>query len=234
LKKDRKSLFHLSLSLLLAGMTSPSWATSPGPYFGLQLGWGRLNQGKFIARHMNRLVSNVAPDTSVHNVFFSDTGRGGRIFLGYQFNRFFAAEVGYYRFSELNFDASMTTDIPLFDFNIALGLATHVKVRTDAYDLVAKGMLPLTDAFSFYAKAGLVALNSEGTAVVTAKTPVADVSLYAAPSVNIIYPIVGLGMNYDVTPKLSIDLSVIRIQQVNRNLYPSIDFAAIGMMYHFS
>lgn len=217
------------------------FATTVGPYLGLQLGWGRLNQGEYIAWHLNKVVNKYLPDTSLNNIFFNDTGRGGRIFLGYQFNNYFAIEVGYYRFSTLEFNADLNTNIVVdqnivddVDINIPLSVSTQVRVQTDAFDLVAKGMYPFTDKFSVYAKLGLVALNSSGTGSITLQTPYVDVSLYTAPNVNIIYPIYGIGMNYDATQHITIDLSLMRIQQINPNLYPTIDFAAVGAIYRFN
>lgn len=231
-------LRRLFAGAFLCGYVSASWATTTGPYLGLQLGWGRLNQGEFIAGHLNRLVSRVLPDTSFNNIFFNDTGRGGRLFVGYQFNQYFALELGYYQFSTLNFNAALNTDIPIYEdedvnIHLPLELSTKVQVKTDAFDLTAKGIFPFTDYFSVYGKVGVVALNSEGTAVITAKTPLVDVSLYTGPTVNMIYPIFGVGINYDATKRLSLDLSVIRIQQINPNLYPNIDFASVGILYRF-
>lgn len=214
------------------------FASSTGPYLGLQLGWGKLNQGEFIASSLDKLVSKTFPDTSVSSVFFSDTGRGGRIFLGYQFNPYVAVEGGYYRFSSLKLNADLSTNITVleqfhYNLDVPLNLSTRVEVRTDAFDLVAKGIWPVTQKFSLYAKAGLAALNSDGKAIITLKTPVADFSLVTDPSVNIVYPTFGLGMNYDITPQVSGDLAWNRIQKVNPCPYPSIDFVSAGLIYHF-
>jgi opacity protein-like surface antigen len=224
--------------VMLVGFVNQVFATSPGPYVGLQLGWVRLNQGKYIYSRFDQLIQKTFPYTSVGNVFFTDTGRGARIFAGYQFNAYIALEIGYYRFSDLNFSAGLNTDVPIFeneDFNVHLPLdiSTKVWVRTDAFDLVAKIIWPFTKKFSIYGKVGFTALNSQGSASVTIKTPVADISFYTDPSVNIVAPTYGIGMNYDVTDHASIDFSWNRIQKINSNLYPDIDFLAVGLMYHF-
>jgi len=213
-------------------------ATHDGPYVGLQLGWGVLNQGEFIASNLNKELSKTFPDATVGNTTFCDTGRGGRAFIGYQFNRYLAAEIGYYRFSSLKLDASLSTDITVFqrfglEIDVPLTLNTNIYVKTDAFDLVAKGMYPVTSKFSVYAKAGLVSLNSDGKAVITLQTSIADLSLFVDPSISIVYPVFGLGMSYDINDHVSADLSWTRMQKVNPCPYPSIDFAAVGLMYHF-
>jgi opacity protein-like surface antigen len=181
-------------------------------------------------------VSKTFPDTSVGDVTFSDTGRGGRVFFGYQFNRYLSAEVGYYRFSSLKFDASLSTNVPILDdygLAIPLELYSKVQVKTDAFDLVAKGIWPVTEKLSIYGKLGIAALNSDGKAILTMSTPLVDVSFVTDPSVSIIYPTFGLGVNYDITDHVSGDLSWMRIQKVSPCPYPSIDFVSVGLMYHF-
>jgi opacity protein-like surface antigen len=244
IKQRSEVLRRIPLLSLKMVISSVLWLFSPiclatanGPYLGLQLGWGMLNQGEFIARHFDQVVSKTFPDTSVGNVTFSDTGRGGRIFFGYQFNPYLSAEIGYYRFSRLTFDAALDTNITVlkqYGIKLPFGVSTDVNVRTDAFDLVGKASWPVTQKFSVYGKLGLAALNSEGKAVVTIKTSYIDVSVIADPSVSIIYPTFGLGMSYDITSHVSGDLSWNRIQKINPCPYPSIDFVAVALMYHFS
>lgn len=224
-------------TLFLSSFSVFTFATTPGPYLGLQFGWGRVNQGEFVTEYINKVVKKILPETSLHSIIFTDTGRGGRFFVGYQFNAYIAAEIGYYRFSSLDYKASLNTDIRVFqkygyNIHLPINLFAKIYVRTEVIDVVAKGILPLTDYFSIYGKLGVAVLNSDATAAVTAKTPLADVDFYAAPSVNIVYPTFGLGINYDATKHISLDLALMRIQKVNSCPYPNIDFIAVGIVYH--
>ena len=57
-----------------------------------------------------------------------------RILGGFQFSKFFAAEIGYYDFGEAS--------------------SGNLKLEAEAFELVAVGSFPLTDRFSVYGKIG--------------------------------------------------------------------------------
>ena len=71
-----------------------------------------------------------------------DADTAWRILGGYQFNKFFAAELGYYDFGETS---SGTT-----------------KLEAEAFELVAVGSFHLTDRFSIYGKLGAYQGTLEG------------------------------------------------------------------------
>lgn len=219
-------------------LSHSSFAATIGPYIGLQLGWGDVNQGKFIEPRIEDSVKRTIPGLTVNalHIGYRDTGRGGRIYLGYQFNTYIAAELGYSRFTSLNFRASMDGNVKLLQelgVEIPAALVANIRVNTDAFDLVMKAMYPVTEKFSIYGKLGLASLNSLGAADLTLKTPLVDLSIVANPSINLIYPVIGLGMQYQPTEHVGIDLAVTRIQKVDPCLYPSIDMATVGIIYYF-
>lgn len=74
-----------------------------------------------------------------------DQDAAWRILGGYQFSKFFAAELGYYNFGE----ASSGT----------------AKIEADAFELVAVGSFHLTDRFSVYGKLGGYQGTLEGAGV---------------------------------------------------------------------
>ncbi len=229
----------LLLCLMAVG---PAFATLPGFYLGGQLGWGNVHQGTYVATYLNKLIKKAVPDAPVNtlNILYSDTGIAGRLFAGYQFNSYFGLELGYYRFNrmQVNTDLQFKTTIPNLDVDWPIDFKTHASVNTTVFDLVTKIILPITNKFSLYGKAGIAYLDVRGDASVKVVVPVVDnatvsISLSSNPAMNLIYPTFGLGMNYDLTTHVSTDFSWIRIQQINSHAFPSTDFVSLGLLYHF-
>ena len=229
-------MFLIGLTLWLFAI-SKAFATIPGPYIGGQLGWADLHQGDYIASHLNSLFEKAVPSLSIDslNILYINTGLAGRVFLGYQFNSYFAAEVGYYRFTQLDVNTKLDIDVIILkqNFTLPTSLSTRATVRTEALDLVAKGILPLTDKFSIYGKLGLAYLNVIGKVSLSVNSPLLNTSLSGNPSLNLVYPTFGIGANYDLTQHISTDLSWNRIQRLNSHLFPSTDFISLGLIYRF-
>ena len=231
---------HLLLVFLLtaSGIPQESSATSPGPYVGVQFGLANVHQGSYIAAHLNHLIQKAIPDASTDymDALYNNTGYAGRLFVGYQFNSYFAIETGYTQFEKLNINttAGINIDIKKINFTFPANVSTHAAVTTDAFDLVGKGILPVTKRFSLYGKLGLAYLRVNGDVSAAAKVPeLIDIYIAANPSLHIIYPTFSLGLNYDMTRRLSMDCSLTRIQQYSSHAFPSIDFLSIGVLYHF-
>jgi len=120
-----------------------------------------------------------------------------------------------------------------YGYDIPLNISSRVTVKTDAFDVVGKGILPLTDNFSLFGKLGFAFLYSEGHLNLSLDTPLGSANIYADPSVNVVYPTFGLGINYDITKNVSAEFVWTRIQKVNPCRFPSIDFVGFGWAYHF-
>lgn len=143
-----------------------------------------------------------------------DTGLAGGVFTGYQFNQNWAAELGFTQFSN--------TKINNID-----GTGVDGKVRENAVDLVAKGILPLQDNFSLIGKLG--------AAFVTAMPSASGYGVTAnGGTTHKVYPTGTIGVSYNITPNVPVDLTYTRIQRVgNSNSIESIDYAALGVSYRF-
>jgi hypothetical protein len=107
-----------------------------------------------------------------------DTGLGGRVYAGYQFNPYFATELGYTRFATTSLSAlgttttvqnSTSTEGYQGEQQTMLTTSTSTTTSNTAYngditeraiDLVAKGTIPLRYGFGVYAKAGLAYLTA--------------------------------------------------------------------------
>lgn len=236
-------IISLIIFLLSLGLCQSSLAAANGPYVGVQIGWANIHQGEFIAYHLNELVHRVFPEGDINKplkIVFNDTGFAGRLFAGYQFDKYFAVEVGYYRFARLDFTTTLNVEVAVFRvYSLPMDITAHATVNTYVVDLVGKGMWPVTDKFKLYAKFGLAYINTDGTVSIAVKTTILSVvdlsaSLSSTPSVNLIYPTLGLGMAYNIAEHFSADLSYTRIQQFTSNSFPSIDFIAVGLIYHFN
>lgn len=160
-------------------------------------------------------------NTNYNHTTMDNSGLAGRIFGGYQFNQYFATELGYTQFSH--------ADYKTVHF---LGNTLKGHIAENAVDLVGKGILPLQDGFSLYGKAGAAYLTGEQ--VLTARGP--DVlNGYAKHDVteHRILPTFGVGVSYDITPNVPVDISWTRIQKVGNTDLQSTDFFGVGVSYHF-
>lgn len=223
----------------LGSVSICSFATTNGPYVGIQVGWGYVHQGTFIAEHVNRLAARTYRNLSLSrfDVLLRDTGLAGRGFVGYQLNPYFAIEMGYYHFTPIHVKTDAYANLDVSDYlnlEVPVHVSSRVAVSTYAVDMMAKGIFPVTNCFSLYGKLGLAFVNSEGTVELKAKAIIVSFKARTTPSVNLGYPAFGLGINYDLTSHASVDMSWNRIQKVHPCPYPNIDFVSAGLLYRFS
>jgi len=144
----------------------------------------------------------------------NQTGFAGRLAGGYQFNQNVATEIGYLRFSDIAFSG------------IAGNPLQNVSLREKAIDFMTKLMLPLTNNFNVYGKLGLAYLKANGSTVVDQKPYLAYSDSWD--------PALGLGLSYDITPGLLIDLAWTHLQRIGGDqAIPSADFYSIGLAYYF-
>lgn len=137
----------------------------------------------------------------------------GRLFGGYQFNPSFAAELGYTKFSDTKF--KNINNIPGSKFTL----------KQQAIDLVGKGILPLDNKFSAYGVLGGAYLMADGKASVDGESAKGDE--------NKLFPTFGVGLSYDITPNVPVDISWRRIQKTGGTDLKSADFYSVGIAYNF-
>lgn len=134
-------LKKLSLVLTAAGLlcSASAYATaSDGFYLGLQLGEADANYSNSSSGLNDFYGYSSLPGASVDNQEFA-----GRAYLGYQFNKFFATELGYSYLGNYEFN------------NIFAISGASAELRQQAGDLTAKVMLPVTKQFNVFALGGL-------------------------------------------------------------------------------
>lgn len=139
----------------------------------------------------------------------------GRFAVGYQFNQNMAIELGYLQFSNARF------------YQVGGHVNKEVSLGEKAIDIAVKPMLALSTNLTFYGRLGLACLKANGEAFVNERH-----YLDYADSWD---PVFGLGLSYDISPSLPIDLSWMRLQNLhgNDNKTPSADFYSIGFAYYF-
>jgi OmpA-OmpF porin, OOP family len=188
-----------TLLLFLSSLPSLSDASIPGFYILGQIGSGNTHAE----------ASDATALSIDSKIVFT-----GRIAGGYQFNQNLAMEIGYLRFSDVNF--SGVAGVP----------GQNVSLREKAIDFVAKPILPLSNNFDIYGKLGLAYFKANGSIIVNGKS-------YLGYSDSWV-PALGLGLNYDITPNVVVDLAWTRLQTVGgNNAIPSADFYSLGLAYYF-
>lgn len=216
----------LSLSAAaLANGNSVSMVSAPavsdfnsGIYLGIQGGYGVSGW-----KHINSTIS-----TSTFLKSSNEDGIAGRVFVGYDFTKNFAAEFGYMYFGQkakLTERSDNTVD---------------AEVRTQAFDLVGKGKIEFLDNFDVYGKLGIGYLMSSGLHSGLKSDGTAWFDKDKAENLS---AVVGTGVSYYFTRNLWIDASW-TTHIVNKGFgitdkgyygdyQPNADLYALGIAYKF-
>ncbi len=212
----RRGLGLIALAVL--GTVSSSWAIAQdettGPYIGGNVGRTRAD---FDNGSINRTLAGQG--LTVRSTTEDNSGTGYKLFGGYQLNRNFAVEGGYFDLGKSSYTFNTT---PVGTFN------GQTRVRGLNLDLV--GMLPVTDRFSVLGRIGAAyaqsRANFSSTGAVAANT--------TNPRRNDTNLKVGLGMQYAITEALAVraELERYRINDPVRNR-GHIDMASVGLIYRF-
>jgi OOP family OmpA-OmpF porin len=203
---------------LAAAIASPlahaAMTDAAGWYVGANAGQSRAKIDD--ARISNSLLGGGFTTTSISNDNRDDAYK---IFGGYQFNRNFAVEGGYFDLGKFGFTA---TTLP------AGTLRGEIKLKGVNLDLI--GMLPLTEKFSAFGRVGVNYAEASDSFTGSGAVNVLD----ASPSkrdTNLKY---GLGIQYDFTPALGmrVEAERYRINDAVGNK-GDIDLISLGLIYRF-
>ncbi len=230
---NKKVILGLVAGAVVSAVSSAALAdVVPGPYAGVQLGYGDnhanygdsvINNGLLVVDPFNSnpidLINETISTSLDHSAF------AGRLYAGYDFNRFLAVEAGYTRFSNTNIQITdVVTDSVTNQTIAASKVSGHYE--TQAADAVGKIHAPIADGFGLYAKAGVDYLDT--------KVSIAGGSA-SENNVGLVY---GLGTDYQISPHLVADISFTRFNgdnDPNSNHYqPNADFYAAGLTYKFN
>jgi OOP family OmpA-OmpF porin len=128
-----------SLTALVLTLTTSAAAEDAGWYTGFNVGQSRAKIDD--TRIADGLLNDGFTTTSISN---DDRHLGFKAFGGYEFNRYFALEAGYFNLGKFGFTA---------DTSPAGSLRGDIKLQGANFDAV--GSVPLGDKFSLFARAGL-------------------------------------------------------------------------------
>ena len=212
---NARKLSFITLAVLGAvSSTSAIADNAPGWYVG-------GNVGRTSSDFDNDRINNslAGQGFRVNSTAENKRDTGYKLFGGYQLNRNFAIEGGYFDLGKLNYTF---TTFPAGSF------AAENRVRGLNLDLV--GIVPLSDKFSVFGRVGAAYAQTRSSS-----SRVGNFSLGNFDSRNNDTNVkVGLGLEYAFTPALSVrgELERYRINDPVRNK-GYIDMASVGLVYRF-
>lgn len=144
---------------------------------------------------------------------------GFKLYGGYQFNKNFAVEGGYFDLGQFGFNTS----------TIPLGTLSG-NIRLKGVNLDAVGILPITDKFSAFGRLGVTHMQTNDTFVGTGAVNV----LNPNPSSRDTNLKVGLGLQYALAPALMLrgEIERYRIDDAVGNK-GDVDLVSVGLVYRF-
>ena len=217
----RRGLGFIALAVI--GTVSSSWAIAQdettGPYIGGNIG---RTHADFDNGSINQTLTGQG--FTVRSTNEDNSGTGYKLFGGYQLNRNFAVEGGYFDLGKSSYTVNATRNIG----GAAGSFNGETRVRGLNLDLV--GMLPLSDRFSILGRVGAAYAQSRANFNSTGSVP-ANASNNRRNDTNLK---VGLGLQYAITEALAMRAEVerYRINDPIRNR-GHIDMASLGLVYRF-
>jgi OmpA-OmpF porin, OOP family len=213
--KSTKVLEKLGLLAIGLVATPFALAADSGGYIGGSVGHSRSHYDEA------RIAAAVqGPGLATTSIVSDDRDIGFKLFGGYQFNRNFALEGGYFDLGDHSF---MTTSFP------AGSLVSGIQVK--GVNLDAVGILPLTDRFSMLGRAGVTyhrttaTFLGSGAVAVTNPTPKDSDFGYKF----------GVGLQFDLNPRFALRAEAERY----RVSYAvggkgDIDLFSLGLVWRFA
>jgi OOP family OmpA-OmpF porin len=197
----------LAAAVIMSGaMTSVYADDDSAIYVGLMA--GRTNTHN-IPRNVQ--VSATPPTTVYANP--SNNGMGGRIFMGYSFNRYAALEAGYAHYASSN-------------YNVPLASCGEPAIRENAVDFVGKGTVPFSQ-FGVFGKAGVAIIRTTLSGSLASSTVLS--SCNSNGTTNTVRPEIGIGASYMISPNWVTDISWTRILKGSQ--VQNADLVALGLTY---
>lgn len=142
-------------------------------------------------------------------------GFGGRLFVGYNVNKSFGIEAGYTRYASTRYTLDDYDFLPSFNYDLS------------AATLALKVYLPLNPHFDFYALLGVAEMYGK----------LSNDFLDGSESRNDPSAMAGIGINYIVTPNISLNLEYSNISGHSSNEentigIPSANLLTLGLAFH--
>ena len=204
------------LSLLTLAILASTCALADDSY-----GYVGANLGRSRANIDDARITAGLAGTGLTTTSISDDSRdtGYKIYGGYQVNKNFAVEAGYFDLGRFGFNA---TTVPTGT------LSGNIRLR--GLNLDAVGFLPFTDKFSAFGRLGV---NYAQARDAFAGTGIVNV-INANPHQNAFNPTLGLGLQYAFSESFALraELERHRISDAVGNR-GDVDLASVGLVYRF-
>lgn len=214
--KLTKTSVMLGVAGLMALAAAPAIAQNTGWYTGASV--GRTGVTIDDDRITSGLLGQGLATSSIED---RDRDRGYKVFGGYQLNRNFAIEAGFFDLGSFGYTART---VP------AGSLTGDVRIKGVNLDLV--GLWPLTDKLSALGRVGVTSTRSDArfSATGAASGPYAD----SSPSQRSTNHKFGVGLNYDFTPSwaMRVEAERYRIRDAVGNKGDA-DMVSVGLIYRF-
>lgn len=204
----------LSLMTLVILASPYALANDSGWYAGINA--GRSTAEIDDPRITSALLSSGFTTTSIND---DDRDTGYKLYGGYQFNKYFALEGGYFDLGTFGFTA---TTVPAGTLNGT--------IRLKGLNLDAVGILPVTEKFSLFGRIGAAHTQAKDTFTGTGAVGVINPN----PSQRATNYKLGVGLQYAFTPALAMrgEVERYRIDDAVGNK-GDIDLLSIGLVYRF-
>jgi OOP family OmpA-OmpF porin len=204
------------LSLLaLAFMVTPyAAAAEPGWYLGGDVGQSQA------AFDQERISSGLlGSGLTAGPIDENDRDRGYKLFGGYQLNRYFSVEGGYFDLGRFGFSTTTTPPGTL-----------HGDIKLKGINLDLVGSLPISERFSAFGRIGVARSQANDTFTGTGAVNV----LNPSPSARSNNLKVGLGLEYAFTPAFSLrtEIERYRVDDAVGNK-GDVDLISLGLVYRF-
>jgi len=198
----------LAVAFLLALWSFPAWSQDTGVYLGASIGQADYR--------------DACGDVNVSGCDKTDTS--WRVFAGYHFSRYFAAELGYADLGgpKLNGVATFPS-----------GSSAPVSASTDvtAWDLSAIGSFPVTDRLSAYGRGGIYRAEVDASGTVTINGVPSGTSSFSGSNTGAIF---GIGLKYQFLRGLAVRAEWHRYFEVKGDgADVDIDVLSVGLLYRF-
>lgn len=169
------------------------------------------------ARITDQLLGNGLATNSIAD---DNSNTAYKLFGGYQYNKNFSLEAGYYSLGQFGFVANTTP---------AGTLSGDIKLKGLNFDAV--GMFPLADKFSAFGRLGLIYSQASDNFSNTGAVPVPT---NPNPSKNAMNYKAGLGLQYDFTESLGmrVEAERYRVDDAVGNK-GDINMYSLGLIYRF-
>lgn len=207
-----KKIACLAAGLLLSGS---ALGADDGYYMGLQVGKATTD---YTANQLK--IDNISVPRGPAVTTTTKKSFGFRLYGGYQYNEYLAAEFGVTRFGELTVDGI---------YGIS---GANINVRPYGLDLVGKVMMPVADNFAPYVKLGVI----DSLVTFNANTSARPLNTKFKKSIqqSQFRATYGIGVSYDFSAQISADLSWMFVVGGGGNLVTNMRLGSLGIAYHFS